>query len=61
MAQKDQSELEALRHHLSEVETELARYAAAYGLSDQARALLVLSPLAATLITAQKPHKVAIA
>lgn len=45
MAQRDQSEMEALRCHLFDVEVELARYAAAYGLSDQARDLLGRSPL----------------
>lgn len=59
MAQRDQSELETLRHHLSEVETELARYAAAYGLSDQARALLVLSPLAPSATNARVSQNLA--
>jgi hypothetical protein len=48
MGQADRTELERLERHLTQVEIELARYAAAYGLSDQARMLLIVSPLAQT-------------
>jgi hypothetical protein len=48
MTPAERAELDAMRRHLADVEAELARYAAAYGLSDRARNLMTVSPLAAT-------------
>lgn len=48
-------EMDALVRHLAEVEMELATYAAAYGLTDNARRLLATSPLSKSVKLGRVP------